>query len=112
LLRTYLQPMLDDNVDELVLGCTHYPFLKSSIEKVTQGRMSIINPAPAVAAQVKRLLEQNNLLRDEASPQPFYEFFSTGSVETLAQLQKKHLPLPDGKYAHGKLRLKAPSPPQ
>ncbi|MDR3365986.1 MAG: glutamate racemase, partial [Prevotellaceae bacterium] len=33
LLRTYLQPMLDDNVDELVLGCTHYPFLKSSIEK-------------------------------------------------------------------------------
>ncbi|MDR0688098.1 MAG: glutamate racemase [Prevotellaceae bacterium] len=94
LLRTYLQPMLDGNVDELVLGCTHYPFLQSSIEKIAQGRMSIINPAPAVAVQVKRMLEHSNLLNDEPTSQPFYEFFSTGNVEALMQLQKKHLPLP------------------
>jgi glutamate racemase len=105
LLHTYLQPMLDDNVDELVLGCTHYPFLQGSIEKVTQGRMVVVNPAPAVAAQVKRLLEQNSLLCGEAA-QPFYEFLSTGSVEAMLQLQKKHMPLPFGKCSHGKLRIK------
>jgi glutamate racemase len=105
LLRGYLQPMLDDSVDELVLGCTHYPFLKNSIEKVTQGRMVIINPAPAVATQVKRLLAQNNLLCGEASAQPFYEFFSTGSVNGLMQLQKKHLPMLTEKCSHQELRL-------
>ncbi|MDR0415585.1 MAG: glutamate racemase [Prevotellaceae bacterium] len=93
LLRAYLQPMLDDSVDELVLGCTHYPFLSGCIEKVTQGRMVIVNPAPAVAAQVERLLVQRGLLADEVdAAQASYEFFSTGDVKTLAQLQKKHLP--------------------
>lgn len=106
LLNTYLQPMLDDNVDELVLGCTHYPFLKDSIEKVTQGRMIIINPAPAVAAQVERLLAQRNLLNSEAATQPFYEFFSTGNVNTLMQLQKKHLPVVAGRYSYEKLHIK------
>jgi glutamate racemase len=106
LLRTYLQPMLNDSVDELVLGCTHYPFLKDSLEKVTQGRMVIINPAPAVAAQVKRLLEQRNLLNSESATQPFYEFFSTGAVNTLMQLQKKHLPLVAGRCSYEKLRIK------
>lgn len=106
LLRTYLQPMLDDNVDELVLGCTHYPFLTDGIEKITQGRMVIVNPAPAVAAQVKRLLEQYNLLNDEIATQPFYEFFATGSVDALAKLQKRHLPMLSGRYSHEKLRIK------
>jgi glutamate racemase len=104
LLRTYLQPMLDDSVDELVLGCTHYPFLKSSIEKVVQGRMVIINPAPAVAAQVKRLLEQSNLLNSEADSPAFYEFFSTGSVDTLELMQKKHLPQISERCSYEKLR--------
>jgi glutamate racemase len=92
LLRTYLQPMLDSRVDELVLGCTHYPFLKNSIDKVAQGRMVIVNPAPAVAVQVKRLLAQRNLLADHAAAHPAYEFFSTGDVNILEQMQKKHLP--------------------
>jgi glutamate racemase len=106
LLRTYLQPMLDDSVDELVLGCTHYPFLKDSIEKVTQGQMVVIDPAPAVAAQVKRLLAQRNLLNSASATQPFYEFFSTGNVNTLTQLQKKHLPLVAGRCSYEKLRIK------
>jgi glutamate racemase len=105
LLRAYLQPMLDDSVDELVLGCTHYPFLESSIEKVTQGRMTIVNPAPAVAAQARRMLEQHNLLGDNTAAQPFYEFFSTGSVNILEQMQKKHLPLLSGRRSFQALPL-------
>ncbi len=91
LLKTYLQPMLDDNVDELVLGCTHYPFLQNAIEKITQGSMVIENSAPAVAAQIKRLLEQRNLACSDEQ-QPFYEFFSTGDVSVVERMQQKHLP--------------------
>jgi glutamate racemase len=103
LLRTCLQPMLDDSVDELVLGCTHYPFLKNSIEKIAQGRMAIVNPAPAVAAQARRLLEQRNLLSSEAGAHAFYEFFSSGSVSTLALMQKRHLPQLSERCSYEKL---------
>ncbi|MDR3328933.1 MAG: glutamate racemase [Prevotellaceae bacterium] len=92
LLRTYLQPMVDDGVDVLVLGCTHYPFLQAAIEEVTQGSMAVVNPAPAVAAQAKRLLEQRGLLCSDPAAAPRYDFFSTGGVEALRQMQARHLP--------------------
>jgi glutamate racemase len=100
LLKKYLQPMLDDSVDELVLGCTHYPFLQKTIEKITQGRMAIANAAPAVAVQAKRLLEQRGLL-SAASAMPFYEFFSTGEVSAVERMQQKYLPELNGKCAFG-----------
>jgi glutamate racemase len=101
LLQKYLQPMLDHSVDELVLGCTHYPFLQKSIEKITRGRMVIVNPAPAVAAQTKRLLEQHNLLCGSALP--FYEFYSTGSAQVLQRMQEKYLSELAGKVSYSVL---------
>ncbi|MCF0177872.1 MAG: glutamate racemase [Bacteroidales bacterium] len=56
LLASYIEPMLDNGADHIVLGCTHYPFLIDAIENVVQGRAEIINPAKAVAMQAKRLL--------------------------------------------------------
>ncbi len=103
LLQQYLQPMLNANVDELVLGCTHYPFLQNTIEKITQGRMVVVNPAPAVAAQTKRLLEQNALLSSAAGGAR-YEFFSTGDVSILEEMQQKHLPFIAGKCSFEALR--------
>jgi glutamate racemase len=97
LLRTYLQPMLDNGVDELVLGCTHYPFLQKTIEKITQGRMDIVNPAPAVAAQAKRLMEQKGLLSAKCENAE-YLFYSSGSVEQLRKMQELHVPLAGAVY--------------
>ncbi len=52
LLFKYLQPMLDRGADQIVLGCTHYPFLKDIIIEIVGSSASIVDPAPAVARQI------------------------------------------------------------
>ncbi len=62
LLRKYLQPMVNKNIDCLVLGCTHYPYLIPAIQKITNNSIKIIDSSKAVARQVKKILEQKKLL--------------------------------------------------
>lgn len=62
LLTKYLTPMIEANVDHIVLWCTHYPFLIPMIEKILKekkvwNKITIINPAPAVALQTQRVLK-------------------------------------------------------
>jgi len=54
--QTCLAPLLTAGIDELVLGCTHYPFLRPLIERVVGPEVEVIDPAPAVARQVGRVL--------------------------------------------------------
>jgi glutamate racemase len=61
LLRTYLSPMLAAGMDQLVLGCTHYPFLVPAIERVIGKGVAVIDPAPSVAQQTVRMLKQQQL---------------------------------------------------
>jgi glutamate racemase len=61
LLRQCLTPLLEARVDQLVLGCTHYPFLRAAIESVVGEGISVIDPAPAVARQTSRVLAQRGL---------------------------------------------------
>ncbi len=62
LLRSYIEPLLERDVDTLVLGCTHFPFLSNAIESITQGRMQLIDSSPAVARQTARVLAQHDLV--------------------------------------------------
>ncbi|OQB07299.1 MAG: Glutamate racemase 1 [Deltaproteobacteria bacterium ADurb.Bin207] len=62
LLRSYLVPLLDVGIDQLVLGCTHYPFLSQAIQRIVGPDVTLIDPAPAVARQVERVLIRRNLL--------------------------------------------------
>jgi glutamate racemase len=57
ILEDALLSMLEKNIDTVVLGCTHYPFVIPLIEKIVGEKVRVIDPAPAVAKQVKRLLE-------------------------------------------------------
>jgi glutamate racemase len=61
LLTTYLKPMLNFNIDHLVLGCTHYPYLIPQIRKILDTHIKIIDSGEAVARQTKAILENNNL---------------------------------------------------
>ncbi len=56
LLHGYLDPLVEQGIDALVLGCTHYPFLRQSIARVVGPDVEIIDPAPAVARQTARVL--------------------------------------------------------
>ena len=72
LLHRYTQSLLERGVDTLVLGCTHYSLLKPQIQEVAGAGVTIIDPAPAVAAQVKRMLDEKGLSRlaGEKTPAP------------------------------------------
>ena len=65
LLTSYLQPMIKDKVDSLVLGCTHYPYLIPQIREIVGSKIQIIDSGEAVAKQTKAVLEANNLLKAE-----------------------------------------------
>lgn len=57
MLRGWLEPMKAQNIDRIVLGCTHYPFVKNAIHSILGDGVTIIDPAPAIAKQVRRVLE-------------------------------------------------------
>jgi len=84
--KKVLQPLLDKGIDQLVLACTHYPFLYDKIKKVSKNRsLEIIDSAPAVARQTSNILNKSNLLREEKTPVK-YQFYSSGDLETMKKL--------------------------
>jgi glutamate racemase len=85
LLRAYLQPMLDAGVDQIALGCTHYPLLLPLIRRIVPEGVTIIDPAAAVARQVERVLTLEGLAADETSVAR-HRFFTSGQPQVLAAL--------------------------
>lgn len=83
LLRQYLQPMIEQNIDFLVLGCTHYPYLIPQIEKILPKHIQIIDSGKAVAKQTKTILQQNRLLSH--ATQKGEAVFYTNSSKTVLQ---------------------------
>ncbi len=64
--KSYLAPLTAAGIDELVLGCTHYPFLRPLIEEEIGPGVEVIDPAPAVARQTQRVLMQRGWLIEQA----------------------------------------------
>ena len=64
IVRAKVEPLLAAGVDNLVLGCTHFPHLGPLIARVAAGRATIIEPSAAVARQVRRILAERRLLND------------------------------------------------
>lgn len=85
LLQQYIQPMLDAGADHLVLGCTHYPFFIPAIARIAGQRMTIIDPAPAVAQRIKSLLIQYNLLNTSGDTAR-HAFFSSGNLHAVREM--------------------------
>jgi len=61
LLKSYLDPMLDSNIDQLVLGCTHYHFLVPIIRQIIPKEITIQDPNKVIAKQIKKILNRENL---------------------------------------------------
>lgn len=85
LLASYLHPMLEQNVDCLVLGCTHYPYLIPQIRKIVGTKMQIIDSGLAVAKQTKAILEKNNLLQVNMQKGK-HQLFSNSTIQVLEML--------------------------
>lgn len=87
MLRQWIDPMLEKNIDRLVLGCTHYPFVKPLLEKICGPGVQVIDPAPAVARHTKRILEQNNQLAP-ADQKGSIVYYTSGSAEQFRSTMK------------------------
>ena len=83
ILQKALDPMLEQNVDKVVMGCTHYPFVIPIIEEIVGDQVRVIDPAPAVARQTGRLLESFNL--EVNGENGSVVFHSTGDPVKLAE---------------------------
>jgi glutamate racemase len=90
ILEDALHPMLEKNIDTVVLACTHYPFVIPLIQEIVGEKVRVIDPAPAVARQTKRLLEAKELKR-EVGDQSNVQFFTSGDAGLVQSLLPKLL---------------------
>lgn len=101
--RRYLAELTAQDIDTLVLGCTHYPLLRSVIQKVVGDKVQLVNPAVETARELKYLLEENDLLNErtragvtyataDKESLPQHEFFVSDRAEKFKQFAASILP--------------------
>jgi glutamate racemase len=83
----YLEPLLDAGIDTLVLGCTHYPILRPTIEKVAGSGVTIVDSAETTAASVKDAFASQE--PDDGIPE--YHFFVTDAEERFRRIASEFL---------------------
>lgn len=88
LLEKYLLPMIREGVDNIVLGCTHYPFLIPIIKQIISDKITIIDSGEAVAKQTKKVLEDENLLNIDGN-ETSHIFYTNNDVQILDDFLKK-----------------------
>lgn len=88
LLQKYMKTMIDANVDYLVLGCSHYPYLIPKLSEILPKHIKIIDSGIAVAKQTKFLLEKHSLIRKEQGS-PSLKFYSNAKIDTLEYLLRE-----------------------
>ena len=93
--RRYLQEILDDGIDTLIMGCTHYPLLRSLLKKVVGDSVQLINPAYETAQALGRMLDEKGLRHDPVSVEDEsgrYCFYASDSVEHFVDFANRILP--------------------
>ena len=87
--RRVLEPMIREGADQIVLGCTHYPFLLPVLERVVAGRgVTVVDPSPAVARRVGQLLDRYGL-RASADNRPALTFRTFADELYRLRLERK-----------------------
>lgn len=93
----YLTGIKKAGVDTLILGCTHYPLLKDTIQSVMGEKVTLIDPGKATAGYAKEYLKEKNLLCEE-TPKEQYRFFVSDCPDDFLELGSRFLekPIPGG----------------
>lgn len=83
LLQKYMKPMIKNNIDQLVLGCTHYPFLRPQLQNILGHKITILDSGEAIARQTKVILEQENLINNSSGIkiQQFYSNYNPNILQ-------------------------------
>ncbi|WP_116203219.1 glutamate racemase [Amycolatopsis circi] len=98
LAQGYLQPLLEAEVDTLILGCTHYPLLSGVLQIVMGQDVTLVSSADETAKDLYRVLTELDLLAERDEP-PRHEFLATGSPEPFARLAQRFMGFAPGALA-------------
>lgn len=88
--RSYLGPLKDSGIDVLILGCTHYPLLKTTIQKAVGDGVKLIDSAEETAMEIKRILHERKTLNGNSS-QTQQEFYLTDVSESFVSIAGRFL---------------------
>jgi len=80
----YLEPLLKENIDTLILGCTHYPFLEPVLAEITNNNVILVDPAVEATAGLREVLA--NKIRENNLEQPAHRFIVSGDPESFKQV--------------------------
>ena len=95
-LRKVRDPIVEKNADHLVLGCTHYPFLKSAIQSLYENQLTLVDSGSAVARQTARILLKNELiLKSTPVDKTRLRCFVSGQNAKELEMVLKHLIQPE-----------------
>src|SRR5205807_4186339 len=97
--RSYCAPLVEAEIDTLILGCTHYPLVAPMLQRILGRDVRLITAGHAIAAAAQRTLEAGDL----ASPNPgegSYRFLCTGDVSSFRDLGTRFLQMPLGEVEH------------
>ncbi|MEG0906734.1 MAG: glutamate racemase [Cellulosilyticaceae bacterium] len=87
----YLAELLEQKIDSLILGCTHYPMLTSTIQKVVGAEVTLLNPANEAAHQMGEFLREHALCSEVL---PTYKFYVSDHAERVKSVAKMFLDYP------------------
>ena len=87
----YLREMRESEVDTMILGCTHYPLIRSAIKDYMGDRVHIVNPAYEAAMDLKAILDERNLNHEDGEFDK-YEFYVSDAAEKFKQFANSVLP--------------------
>ena len=82
---------MQEGIDSLVLGCTHYPLLKKTIGEIVGEKVTLVNPAKETAKDLKKILEEDNMLREDSNKEPKYEYYVSDIPEKFAAIAEEFL---------------------
>ena len=85
-----MNPIKQSGIDVLVLGCTHYPLLKNTLQKVMGDGITLVDSAEETTAQIKSVLIQKKLLNDE-NTESEREFYLTDVSDTFLSVAGRFL---------------------
>jgi glutamate racemase len=89
--REYLAPVMEAEVDTLVLGCTHYPLLTGVISYVMGEGVTLVSSAEETAKDLYRTLVENGLLREQSTTPATHKFLATGDAKAFETLARRFL---------------------
>jgi glutamate racemase len=98
--RDSLSSLQSVGIDTLILGCTHYPLLKSTIQKVMGNEVTLISSATETALEMKSRLEETHMARSPlANAKPVHRYFTTGSPEKMYMALREWLHVSDSQLS-------------